>query len=190
MALALAVVMLRLHRLTELPPALFYDEGAHGVDALRVLQGEHAVFFSENNGREGLIVYAIALATSLLAHDAGRSSAHGPGQRGHGLCRLLVGADPLWAGRGKRAGHPVARPVGRRRRAGLLAVSIGQTVLGAPRSESNSCHCFYACVWLCSGWGGGNAAGGGSCFQARVPGCWRTPRRRRVSRLSFFSSSA
>ena len=40
------------------------------MDALRVLQGEHAVFFSENNGREGLIVYAIALATSLFGRTA------------------------------------------------------------------------------------------------------------------------
>ncbi|MCZ0941224.1 MAG: hypothetical protein OXJ55_21480 [Caldilineaceae bacterium] len=65
-ALTLAVVLLRLQRLSELPPRLYNDEGAHGVDALHVLQGEHAVYFTENNGREGLIVYAVALTTSLL----------------------------------------------------------------------------------------------------------------------------
>lgn len=44
-ALALAVVLLRLYRLDEFPPGFNQDEGAHGVDALRLLQGEHAVFF-------------------------------------------------------------------------------------------------------------------------------------------------
>ena len=66
LVLALAVVMLRFQRLSELPPGLDYDEGAHGVDALSVLRGEHAVFFPESHGREGLIIYAIALTTSLL----------------------------------------------------------------------------------------------------------------------------
>ena len=66
LALVLAVAALRLYRLSELPPGIHFDEGTHGVDALHVLQGEHAVFFPANNGREGLAVYVIALATSLL----------------------------------------------------------------------------------------------------------------------------
>jgi len=65
-ALALAVALLRLYRIHELPPGIDQDEGAHGVDALRVLQGEHAVFFTGHGGREGLVVYAVALATSLF----------------------------------------------------------------------------------------------------------------------------
>ena len=48
-ALALVAVMLRLHRLDEIPLELHSDEGAHGVNALQVLQGEHAVFIPENN---------------------------------------------------------------------------------------------------------------------------------------------
>ena len=66
LALALAVAALRFHRLSDIPPGLFFDEGAHGVDALRVLQGDHAVFFPENRGREGLIVYAVAVAASFM----------------------------------------------------------------------------------------------------------------------------
>ena len=65
-ALALAAVVLRLHSLDEIPPGIGYDEGTHALDALRVLQGEHAVFFTENTGRPGLIVYAIALSTSIF----------------------------------------------------------------------------------------------------------------------------
>jgi 4-amino-4-deoxy-L-arabinose transferase-like glycosyltransferase len=57
---------LRLYRLSELPPGLFYDEGAHGLDALSVLQGEHAVFFPRNQGREGLIIYSIAALIPFL----------------------------------------------------------------------------------------------------------------------------
>ena len=64
--LALMVVLLRLYRLDELPPGISQDAGAHGVDALRVLQGEHAVFFPRNFGREGMIVYGVALATFFL----------------------------------------------------------------------------------------------------------------------------
>ena len=46
LALAVAVVLLRLQRLDELPPGLMRDEDKEGLAALRVLQGEHAVFFS------------------------------------------------------------------------------------------------------------------------------------------------
>ena len=69
LALTLAVLALRFHRLNEIPPGLNFDEAAHGVDALRVLQGRHAAFFPGNYGREGLIVYAITLTTSLLGRS-------------------------------------------------------------------------------------------------------------------------
>ena len=136
-ALALAVVLLRLQHLTELPPALFYDEGAHGVDALRVLRGEHAVFFPENNGREGLIVYAIALAISLLERTtlavrlptalASAGTVFAVFWLGWLLFRRdESGRDRPW--RGLLVGG-----VG----AGLLAVSIGQTVLGRTAFRAN-----------------------------------------------------
>ena len=65
-ALVVTVVLLRLYRLDELPPGISQDAGAHGLDALQVLRGEHAVFFPRNYGREGMIVYGVALATLLL----------------------------------------------------------------------------------------------------------------------------
>ena len=136
-ALALAVVMLRLYRLTELPPGLFPDEGAHGVDALRVLQGEHAVFFSENYGREGMIVYAVAVPISLLGRTAlavrlpTALASAGTVFVVFWLGRVLFGRDEKgqatpW--RGLLVGG-----VG----AGLLAVSIGQTVLGRTAFRAN-----------------------------------------------------
>ncbi len=67
LALALAVFVLRLYRLTEIPPGIFYDEGAHGANALQVLRGEHTVFFPRfSDGLEGLSAYAVALTTTLL----------------------------------------------------------------------------------------------------------------------------
>jgi 4-amino-4-deoxy-L-arabinose transferase-like glycosyltransferase len=56
----------RLYRLAELPPGLFYDEGAYGLDALGVLNGQHAIFFERNQGREGLIIYTIAALIPFL----------------------------------------------------------------------------------------------------------------------------
>jgi hypothetical protein len=64
--LLLLVGVLRLQQLDQLPPGVFVDEGANGLDALKVLQGHHALFFPENLGREGLIMYADALAIALL----------------------------------------------------------------------------------------------------------------------------
>ncbi len=66
LVLGALAIFFRLYRLSELPPGLFYDEGAHGLDALNVLQGEHAVFFPRNQGREGLIVYTIAALIPFL----------------------------------------------------------------------------------------------------------------------------
>ena len=65
-ALTVVTVTLRFDRLGEVPLGLNFDEAAHGFDALSVLQGEHSIFFSRNYGREGMIVYAIALSSSLL----------------------------------------------------------------------------------------------------------------------------
>lgn len=65
-ALTVVTVTLRFDRLNSVPPGLSFDEAAHGFDALQVMQGEHAVFFPENFGREGMIVYAVALSSSLL----------------------------------------------------------------------------------------------------------------------------
>ena len=69
LALTIIVAALRLHRLNENWRGLNFDEAAHGADALRVLQGEHAAFFPENYGREGMIVYAVALTTRLLGRS-------------------------------------------------------------------------------------------------------------------------
>lgn len=65
MILFVAAAM-RLFALDMAPPGLYRDEASNGLDALGVLQGRHAVYFSANNGREPAYIYLTALAISLF----------------------------------------------------------------------------------------------------------------------------
>ncbi len=65
-ALAFVAAMLRLPHLDQFPLELQGDEATNGLNALRVLRGEHAVFFPVHDGREGMIAYVLALSISLL----------------------------------------------------------------------------------------------------------------------------
>ena len=131
LTLTLAVLLLRFQRLSELPPGLYFDEGIHGVDALQVLRGEHTVFFSHDNRKlEGLIAYTIAIATSFLGRTllamrlpTALASA-GTVFLVFWLGQLLFGRDECgrptpW--RGLMVGGVAA---------GLMAVSIGQMIIG------------------------------------------------------------
>ena len=154
LALALTVVLLRFYRLDELPPGISQDAGAHGVDALRVLQGEHAVFFPRNFGREGMIVYGVALATSLLGRTVMAIY----------LPTALASAGTVfaafWLGQVLFDRDVVGRPTPWRAltvggvAAGLLAVSLSQTFIGRAGVRANYLPlilslCF---AFLWSGW--------------------------------------
>ena len=65
LALATAV-LLRFWRLGSYPPGLYRDEAFNGLDALGVLDGQFALFFSANNGREPAYIYLTAVAVSFL----------------------------------------------------------------------------------------------------------------------------
>jgi 4-amino-4-deoxy-L-arabinose transferase-like glycosyltransferase len=69
LALIIALI-LRFYRLGQVPPGLYRDEAFNGLDALKVLQGEHAFFFPSNNGREPLYIYLTALAVALFGQTA------------------------------------------------------------------------------------------------------------------------
>ena len=58
--------LLRFWLLDQIPPGLFRDEAHNGLDALKVLQGDHALFFPANNGREPFYIYLTALAVALF----------------------------------------------------------------------------------------------------------------------------
>ena len=136
--LALFVALLRLQRITELPQGIQSDEGPDGVYALQVLQGEHAVFFPEAaSGREWMGVYTIALTTSLLGRTmlafrlpTALASA--------GTVFVVFWLGRLLFGRGER-GRPtrwrglLIGGVG----AGLLAASLGQTIIGRASLRAN-----------------------------------------------------
>ncbi|MEW5985477.1 MAG: glycosyltransferase family 39 protein [Chloroflexota bacterium] len=61
---------LRLWGLGTIPPGLYRDEAYNGLDALNVLQGQHALYFAANNGREPIYIYLTALSVSLLGRTA------------------------------------------------------------------------------------------------------------------------
>ena len=131
-ALAVAVVLLRLQRLDVLPPGLVGDENTDGMAALRILQGEHAIFFPDvGQGREPSALYAIALSTLLFGRTL--LAMHLPTALGSAgmvfatfwIGRLFFGRDEE-SGRATRWRGLLVGGVG----AGLMAVSIGQVILG------------------------------------------------------------
>ncbi len=65
----IAAACLRFWQLGELPPGLYRDEAWNGLDALNVLQGEHALFFPANNGREPTYIYLVALSIWLFGRS-------------------------------------------------------------------------------------------------------------------------
>ncbi|MEN6478312.1 MAG: glycosyltransferase family 39 protein [Anaerolineales bacterium] len=74
--LALAAILVvalgaRLYRLDTLPPGLYRDEAVNGLDALRILDGEHPLYFTANNGREPLYMYLLAASVGLLGRTPG-----------------------------------------------------------------------------------------------------------------------
>ena len=138
LTLTFAVLLLRFQRLSELPPGLFFDEGIHGVDALKVLRGEHAVFFShEKHKNEGLTAYTIAIATSLLGRTL--LAARLPTALASAGTVFLV----FWLGQLLFGRDECSRPTPWRGlmvggvAAGLMAVSIGQTIIGREALRAN-----------------------------------------------------
>ena len=154
LALAVVVMVLRFHRLSEIPPGLFNDEGVDGSLALQVLRGEHALFFPVNRGRTASAIYALALSTSLLGRTL--VAMHLPTALGSAgivfvvfwLGRLLFGQDK--SGRSAPWQGLFIGGVG----AGLTAVSIGQTIIG--RTSYNKVTHMTLLLCLCLGllwWG-------------------------------------
>ena len=103
-----------------------------GLAALRVLQGEHAVFFPDvGNGRDASIIYVLALSTLLFGRTL--FAMHLPTALGSAgmvfavfwMGRLLFGRDE----KGEQATPWRGLLIGGVA-AGLMAVSIGQTILG------------------------------------------------------------
>ena len=130
LALALVVVALRLQRLDELPPGLNRDEGIDGALALQVLRGEHAIFFPVDQGREPSAIYALALSTILFGRTL--LAMHLPtalGSTGLVFAVFWLGRVLFDEGEGKRPTRWRGLLIGAVG-AGLMAVSISQTIIG------------------------------------------------------------
>jgi 4-amino-4-deoxy-L-arabinose transferase-like glycosyltransferase len=67
-ALGVAAI-LRLWQLGDWPPGFYRDEAWNGLDALGVLDGQHALFFPANNGREPAYIYLTAAAVALFGRS-------------------------------------------------------------------------------------------------------------------------
>ncbi|MCY3902289.1 MAG: hypothetical protein OXF76_03910 [Caldilineaceae bacterium] len=105
LALALFVISRRLFRLYEVPLGLISDSGIHGVDSLRVLDGEHAIVFPAYTPREGVFVCAAALSTALWGRK--KLALHLPGALASaGTVFVVLWLGQLLLGRNERTGQP------------------------------------------------------------------------------------
>jgi len=60
-------VFLRVWQIDSIPPGLYPDEAMNGNDALTTLKtGQFKIFYPENNGREGLFIWLIALSFKII----------------------------------------------------------------------------------------------------------------------------
>jgi 4-amino-4-deoxy-L-arabinose transferase-like glycosyltransferase len=83
-AITVLAAFFRLHRIDQLPPGDRYDPAFYGIDALRVLRGEHPIFFYDYVGQhrvEPLFSYLVALCFLVV----------GPSTLGIHLTSALVG---------------------------------------------------------------------------------------------------
>ena len=62
---------LRFLLLSHLPPGLYHDEAFNGLDAVSLLQGNHAVYFPANQGREPVFIYLVAATVRVLGRSPG-----------------------------------------------------------------------------------------------------------------------
>ncbi len=68
-ALMLIAGALRFYELGAWPPGLYHDEAYNGLDALRVLAGDHPLYFAANHGREPLFIYLVSLSVGWLGRS-------------------------------------------------------------------------------------------------------------------------
>lgn len=64
--LILLAFFLRTHQLATIPPAFDYDEAAHAMDALDLMQGHHALYSPKTEGNTTFLKYLFAIAFSLF----------------------------------------------------------------------------------------------------------------------------
>lgn len=66
----LVAAALRIVQLQGVPPGLQHDEVFYAHDAISIQQGQWRLFFSDNQGREPLFIYLLALTTATIGDNA------------------------------------------------------------------------------------------------------------------------
>jgi 4-amino-4-deoxy-L-arabinose transferase-like glycosyltransferase len=69
LVLMLIAGALRFYELGTWPPGLYHDEAYNGLDALRVVAGDHPLYFAANHGREPFFIYLAALSVGWLGRS-------------------------------------------------------------------------------------------------------------------------
>lgn len=70
-AITLLAAAFRLADIGALPRGLHPDEATEGLDALRVIAGERPIYFPNNNGREPLFAYLVAVSVYVFGRTPG-----------------------------------------------------------------------------------------------------------------------
>ena len=65
-AIVALAAFFRLFRLDTLPPGFSFDQAFNGFDVLRLLQGQFAIFFPANTGREPFYFYLLMTGVALF----------------------------------------------------------------------------------------------------------------------------
>src|SRR3989338_235803 len=87
LAILILAIFLRLWQIDSVPPGLYPDIAINGHDALDTLAtGQFKVFYPENNGREGLFIWLIALSFKIF----------GPAVWSLRLVSAVFGLFPVW----------------------------------------------------------------------------------------------
>ena len=68
LALTAVALGVRLYRLPEIPIGLYSDEAANGVDALDILNGQHAIFFERTDEGDVIVVRVLHAAMDFKRH--------------------------------------------------------------------------------------------------------------------------
>ena len=63
-------IFFRFWQFGSIPPGLYQDEAMNGANALSSLNsGEYKIFYTDNNGREGMIIWLDALAIKIFGNE-------------------------------------------------------------------------------------------------------------------------
>ncbi|MEK7151084.1 MAG: hypothetical protein AAB784_00005, partial [Patescibacteria group bacterium] len=75
----IVAIFFRFQSITSTPPGLYPDEAMNGNNALEAIEtGNYKVFYSENNGREGLFINIQAQSIKIFGPSTGAGQGNQP----------------------------------------------------------------------------------------------------------------